>query len=127
MPSCTIFRGRSAPLSPTRATGAHIINVHALGGLEMMRAAVEAAQTRAGELGITVPHVFAVTILTSHGAEDLADSGYKADPERMRRVSRRLRAMRDVRVSCAARMGCRSQEFLRLRFSHAHAGYSSGG
>jgi len=55
--------------------GAHIVNVHALGGVEMMRAAVESAQERAEELGITVPHIFAVTILTSHGAEDLAELG----------------------------------------------------
>jgi orotidine-5'-phosphate decarboxylase len=60
--------------------GAHIINVHALGGVEMMRAAVEAAQARAGELGITVPHVFAVTILTSHGGEDLAELGLQGGP-----------------------------------------------
>jgi orotidine-5'-phosphate decarboxylase len=60
--------------------GAHIINVHALGGDAMMRAAVEAAQTRAAELGITAPHVFAVTILTSHGAEDLLELGLQGGP-----------------------------------------------
>src|SRR5579871_2229623 len=46
----------------------HIINVHALGGEAMMRAATEAAQLRAAELGMTAPHVFAVTILTSMSA-----------------------------------------------------------
>ena len=60
--------------------GAHIVNVHALGGVEMMRAAVESAQERAEELGITVPHIFAVTILTSHGAEDLAELGLHGGP-----------------------------------------------
>jgi len=60
--------------------GAHIINVHALGGLEMMRAAVEAAQERAGALGVTPPHVFAVTILTSIGAEELGELGLHGGP-----------------------------------------------
>jgi orotidine-5'-phosphate decarboxylase len=55
--------------------GAHIINVHALGGIEMMRAAVEASQERAAELGLSAPHIFAVTILTSHAAADLAELG----------------------------------------------------
>jgi orotidine-5'-phosphate decarboxylase len=60
--------------------GAHIINVHALGGVEMMRAAVESASERADELGISVPLIFAVTILTSHGAEDLAELGLQGGP-----------------------------------------------
>jgi orotidine-5'-phosphate decarboxylase len=60
--------------------GTHIVNVHALGGDEMMRAAVEAANERASELGITPPHVFAVTILTSHGAADLGELGLIGGP-----------------------------------------------
>jgi orotidine-5'-phosphate decarboxylase len=60
--------------------GAHIVNVHALGGVEMMRAAVESAQARAVQLGITAPHVFAVTILTSHGPEDLGELGLQGGP-----------------------------------------------
>ena len=60
--------------------GAHIVNVHALGGIEMMRAAVESAQGRAEQLGITAPHIFAVTILTSHGAEDLGELGLQGGP-----------------------------------------------
>ncbi len=59
--------------------GAHIINVHALGGAEMMRAAVDAAHERASELGISQPHVFAVTILTSHSSDDLAGIGLAGD------------------------------------------------
>ncbi len=55
--------------------GAHIINVHALGGIEMMRTAVESAERRANELGLSCPHIFAVTILTSHGSEDLGELG----------------------------------------------------
>ena len=60
--------------------GIHIINVHALGGSEMMLAAVDAARERADELGISVPHVFAVTILTSIATEDLRELGLSGGP-----------------------------------------------
>jgi len=56
--------------------GTHIINVHAIGGNDMMRAVVDGAEERADELGITAPHVFAVTMLTSIGAEDLNELGF---------------------------------------------------
>jgi orotidine-5'-phosphate decarboxylase len=52
-----------------------LVNVHALGGLDMMRAAVDAAGERAAELGIAPPHVFAVTLLTSIAPEDLNELG----------------------------------------------------
>jgi orotidine-5'-phosphate decarboxylase len=60
--------------------GVHIINVHALGGLEMMRAAVDAAVERADGLGVTPPHIFAVTILTSIAPEDLNELGLQGGP-----------------------------------------------
>lgn len=60
--------------------GAHIIDVHALGGDEMMRRAVEAAAERSAELGITAPHVFAVTILTSIASQDLLELGLHGGP-----------------------------------------------
>ncbi len=60
--------------------GTHIVNVHALGGLEMMRAAVEAADARSAELGMTPAHVFAVTVLTSMNQNDLRDVGLGEDP-----------------------------------------------
>lgn len=60
--------------------GTHIIDVHALGGREMMRAAADAARARAGEIGMSPPHVFAVTILTSMGQSDVADVGLSGDP-----------------------------------------------
>jgi orotidine-5'-phosphate decarboxylase len=59
--------------------GTHIINIHALGGTEMMKAAVQAANERADELGMTPPHVFAVTILTSMSQSDLLDVGLGGD------------------------------------------------
>jgi orotidine-5'-phosphate decarboxylase len=57
--------------------GTHIINVHAIGGNDMMRAVVDGAAERADELGMTAPHVFAVTVLTSIGAEDLNELGFR--------------------------------------------------
>ena len=61
--------------------GTHIINVHALGGIEMMRAAVQAAEQRAKDLAMSPPpHVFAVTILTSMNQSDLRDVGLGEDP-----------------------------------------------
>jgi orotidine-5'-phosphate decarboxylase len=59
--------------------GTHIINVHALGGHEMMSAAVQAANARAEELGMSRPHVFAVTVLTSMNQSDLLDVGLSGD------------------------------------------------
>lgn len=55
--------------------GVALLTVHALGGAEMLAASVEAAEERAAELGIPPPKVFAVTILTSIGAEDLNELG----------------------------------------------------
>ncbi len=45
--------------------GASIFNVHALGGLDMMRAAAESARETADKLGVPAPAALAVTILTS--------------------------------------------------------------
>ena len=61
--------------------GVHIIDVHALGGSEMMRSAVEAARERADELGMTAPYVFAVTILTSIAQEGLQEIGMRGGVE----------------------------------------------
>jgi orotidine-5'-phosphate decarboxylase len=51
--------------------GASIFNVHALGGLAMMRAAAEAAREEAGRLGVPMPAVLAVTVLTSMDEQSL--------------------------------------------------------
>jgi orotidine-5'-phosphate decarboxylase len=55
--------------------GVSLLTVHALGGAEMLSAAVEAAAERAAELGIAIPRVLAITVLTSHAAGDLAALG----------------------------------------------------
>ncbi|MFN2528612.1 MAG: orotidine-5'-phosphate decarboxylase [Candidatus Baltobacteraceae bacterium] len=72
----TVAAGVRALVRP----GIHIINVHALGGSEMMNAAVEAAAKRADQLGISTPNVFAVTILTSIAPEDLRELGLSGGP-----------------------------------------------
>ena len=45
--------------------GANMINLHASGGVEMMRAAAAAAKQQAAELGVPKPTLLGVTILTS--------------------------------------------------------------
>jgi orotidine-5'-phosphate decarboxylase len=60
--------------------GVALLTVHALGGNEMLAAAVEAAEERAAELAIPAPHVLAITILTSIGAEDLNELGLQGGP-----------------------------------------------
>jgi orotidine-5'-phosphate decarboxylase len=83
--------------------GAYIINVHALGGSEMMRAAVDAAQERAGQLGISTPLIFAVTILTSHGPADLGELGLAGGPaENAKRLAALARDAGCAGVVCSA-------------------------
>lgn len=83
--------------------GTHIVNVHALGGSEMMRAAVDAANERARELGISpAPHVFAVTVLTSMSESDLLDVGLGGDPvENAMRLARLAKEAGCTGVVCS--------------------------
>ena len=64
--------------------GVALLTVHALGGTEMLAAAVEAAAERAAELGIDAPSVLAITILTSHAPGDLGAAGIVRQPGRER-------------------------------------------
>lgn len=83
--------------------GVRIINVHALGGDEMMRSAVEAAEERAHELGIPTPDVFAVTILTSIAPEELRELGLVGGPgENVIRLAALARDARCAGVICSA-------------------------
>jgi len=52
--------------------GVAMVNVHALGGDAMMRAAVEGARRGADEAGVEPPMVIAVTVLSSIGGDELA-------------------------------------------------------
>jgi orotidine-5'-phosphate decarboxylase len=83
---------------------AHIINVHALGGNDMMRGAVDAAGERAAELGIAPPQIFAVTILTSIAPEDLNELGLSGGPgENATRLAALARDAGCAGVVCSAR------------------------
>jgi len=61
-------------------TGASILNVHAPGGREMMRAAGERAREAAAAAALPAPKVIAVTVLTSLDAPALADVGLAGPP-----------------------------------------------
>ncbi len=54
--------------------GAAMLNVHALGGEAMMRAARRGADRGAADAGLEPPLVVAVTVLSSHAGEGLASS-----------------------------------------------------
>jgi orotidine-5'-phosphate decarboxylase len=59
-----------------------MLTVHTSGGLEMMRAAEESAQDTAKSLGIPLPLVLGVTVLTSSNNETLVEIGCEADTEK---------------------------------------------
>ncbi len=82
--------------------GVRIVNVHALGGNEMMIAAIDAAAERAAELGIAVPEIFAVTLLTSHAGEELGELGLIGGPgENVMRLAALARDARCAGVVCS--------------------------
>jgi len=79
--------------------GVWLVNVHALGGSAMMRAAREALGGAA-----TPPRLIAVTVLTSMGAADLAEIGLTGAPEEaVLRLARLARACGLDGVVCSAR------------------------
>lgn len=57
--------------------GVDYINVHASGGLAMMRAARETLVEEAGKAGAPVPQILGVTILTSLDEAALEETGFK--------------------------------------------------
>ncbi len=57
--------------------GAHYVNLHASGGLAMMRAAKEALTNETEKIGINTPKILGVTILTSLDDEVLNQVGFK--------------------------------------------------
>ncbi len=76
-----------APLAPL------IVNVHAGGGPEMLRAGKTASVEAAAALGVAPPKVIAVTVLTSLDTEDLAAVGQ--DPDARAQAVRLARLARD--------------------------------
>jgi orotidine-5'-phosphate decarboxylase len=96
----TVAAGVRAVVAP----GVRLLTVHALGGPAMLEAAVGAAEERAAELGIPTPEIYAVTILTSIGAEDLGELGLTGGPgENAIRLSALARDARCGGVVCSVR------------------------
>lgn len=87
-----------------------IVNVHASGGPAMMKAAREAAEEAAGEAGLPVPLVIAVTVLTSLDDADLAAVGQRNPAE--------AQAVRLAQLAESAKLGgvvCSPKEILAIR------------
>ncbi len=63
------------------APAMRMLTVHALGGVEMMRAAADGVRERADALGVQAPHVFAVTLLTSVADDCIAALGLSGSPK----------------------------------------------
>lgn len=75
-----IPRTAAAAAAAAVSPGVRMLTIHALGGSAMMRAAVESVATRASEMEIAPPLVFAVTLLTSLSEEEVADLGLEGSP-----------------------------------------------
>jgi orotidine-5'-phosphate decarboxylase len=68
--------------------GVWMVNVHASGGLDMMRAAREAAVSEAARLARPAPLVIAVTMLTSLSQESMATIGFTGSlPNQVERLA----------------------------------------
>ncbi|MEA3305259.1 MAG: orotidine-5'-phosphate decarboxylase [Candidatus Omnitrophota bacterium] len=55
--------------------GIHMFTVHAMGGLEMMKASVKAAREEAERLGSVPPIILGITVLTSLNSKDIQAVG----------------------------------------------------
>ncbi len=83
--------------------GVAMFNVHALGGVAMMRAALEGAHRGAEEAGVPMPLVVAVSVLSSHSGEDLASPAslaFEAKVAGLDGVVVSGEDVRDVRDAC---------------------------
>ncbi len=73
--------------------GVWMLNVHAAGGRDMMRAARDAAETASAQSGVARPCVIAVTVLTSLSAAALRETGVPCEPlEQVRQLARLAQA-----------------------------------
>jgi len=83
--------------------GVAMLNVHALGGEVMMRAALEGARRGADAAGVAMPLVIAVTVLSSQTGEDLASPAslaWEAKEAGLDGVVVSGEDVRDVRDAC---------------------------
>jgi orotidine-5'-phosphate decarboxylase len=120
----TVAAGVRALVRP----GVRIINVHALGGAEMMDAAVRAAHERARELAIEPPEIYAVTILTSLSAADLGEIGLGGGPgENVIRLAALARDARCAGVVCSTHEVGDLKRFFGSEFGALCPGIRPGG
>ena len=97
--------------------GVRLLTVHALGGDAMLRAAVEAAHERAGELAIAPPEVVAITVLTSIAPEELNELGLQGGPgENAIRLAALARDARCAGVVCSVHEVAQIKSFFGQRF-----------
>ena len=83
--------------------GVRWFTVHAGGGVRMMRRAVEAAHRAASAAGIRAPGTLAVTVLTSHDDEELAEIGLAGPCDRaVARLATLARTAETEGVVCSA-------------------------
>ena len=83
--------------------GVDMLNVHALGGEAMMRAALDGAARGAADAGRPMPLVIAVTVLSSQSGEDLASPAslaFEAKAAGLDGVVVSGADVRDVREAC---------------------------
>jgi orotidine-5'-phosphate decarboxylase len=82
--------------------GVHMFNVHALGGEAMMRAAVEGAHRGADAIGVAMPVVLGVTVLSSlaEGLTSPASLAFEAKAAGLDGVVVSGTDVRDVRDAC---------------------------
>jgi len=87
-----------------------MLTIHTSGGLEMMRAAEDAARATAQESGRAPPLVLGVTVLTSMDGRTLSELGWKSD------VGKQVERLADLAVRAGLRgLVCSPLEIARLR------------
>jgi orotidine-5'-phosphate decarboxylase len=87
-----------------------MLTVHTSGGVEMMRAAEEAAQRAARKNGHEPPLVLGVTVLTSLDVRSLSELGWKSD------VGKQVERLAELAVQAGLRgLVCSPLEIARLR------------
>lgn len=87
-----------------------MLTVHTSGGLQMLRAAEEAAQQTARELGRPAPLVLGVTVLTSLDSNELGEIGFQAN------VARQVERLAQLAVKAGLRgLVCSPLEVVALR------------
>ena len=120
----TVAAGVRALVRP----GVALLTVHALGGAEMLAAAVEAAEERAAELGTPAPSVLAITILTSIAPEDLNELGLQGGPgENAIRLTALARDARCGGVVCSVAEVSDVKSFFGAEFTTLCPGIRPGG